>query len=260
MRFPSLRHWISGTAILGGCMTLYGVLVGFVQMPQDAGAEKWLILFIGIGLSLAVWYSLAASNERDEKREKEAAATRVKLDAQIELLQGEITLLLQQSAQLAATLAAMGPQILEQFEATHGKVDRVLIGLQPLYEQRNIALKGTVRSIERVKGASLDATATVSGVAAATGVGKATAKGENVSVAPGTGALNAEGFAPTIEALNQEIREKEEAVLKHLRIKLEPGIFRLTGFPMRLNVVKQPGSDDEPPTDTQPKAEEPNDA
>jgi hypothetical protein len=57
----------------------------------------------------------------------------------------------------------------------------------------------------------------------------------HVTAPPGTGALQTEGFAPevSVEELDQEIREKEATVLRHLVLHADPGQFTFTGYPLR---------------------------
>lgn len=192
-----------------------------VPAPLSAlslGTRLGTYLYVGVLLVLAIGYVLAKVRE-NAARDSEATKRH-----------DEIKILLR----IVADLAAPGSQILAQNEVTHAMLTSLqptLTNLQQLYRRRDIALHGAVRSGGRVMGATL--TPSISGTVSSTlPAPAASAVG---TVTPGPGRLQIEGMAPTssVKALDQEIRQKEETVLRHFRLHAEPGVFRLTGFPLR---------------------------
>jgi len=236
MRFPTLRYWVSGTAVLGCFMTLYSAWVGFVQMPREAGGLKWLALVIGIGLSLAVWYSLAVGNALDAERKKESAASDAKLHARIDELCGQNALLIR----TVADMAAAQPQLFARFE---NSVTDILLSLPPLYKQRDqMALTGGVsRTIERTLGATLDV-ATLDVAMTSEAVTLTDTADATVTPAPAISSWVVP--APTVSigsvaALDREIREKEAAVLKHLITASSSAALPLSGL-IEVKVTPKP--------------------
>jgi hypothetical protein len=198
--FPNWRHWIDSSALVGLASVGYWVVIAIIGIaPMIESDSKWWLFRIGVALSLVTWYALAQSTAKASDADNENK----------ELLR------------LAAASAASGPRIEAQNDTTHS----LLLGLHELYQQKDmVALSGKVRVVERTSGATLltpiegkrnlDISPSLSGTG-------------DVTVSPGTGAVNVEGFAPTVsvEALDEEIRRQEAAVRRSLR--LHPG------FPLR---------------------------
>lgn len=96
---------------------------------------------------------------------------------------------------LAAESAASGPTIVAQNDTMHA----LLVSLHQSVQRKAVFESAVSMAVP---------TPSMSGTG-------------NVTITPGTGTLKIEGFAPTVsvEALDQEIREKEADVLRHLRLK-----------------------------------------
>jgi hypothetical protein len=106
---PAPRHWFSGGAVVGGLVTGYNVLLAIIQVaPITQSGLKWLLLAIGVFLSLATWYALARENARNEGREIETEKRLANAIAANDEKHGMTQAIIrQESAKVESTVAAL---------------------------------------------------------------------------------------------------------------------------------------------------------
>jgi hypothetical protein len=167
------HYWRSGPALLGAGMTVWNLILSMIQIGQGIRDEHghavrpwWLFLLWAVGLlmSVAVWWSLAAENRR---RDREAQLDIMRQDATRLLLQGiderlatgigpqelaEMTRQLQTALAErsdAYAKASAKDEHVRQLDAAVGSMVRTTLGM---IEQLGVAAENDIRASKMLGG------------------------------------------------------------------------------------------------------------